>query len=97
MPLYEFIDTETGEKWEDVMSYDSYKTYLAENPTINPVYSISIIGNSGDRIKTDSGFNDVLGRIAQANPHSPLAQTHGDKSIKAVKTREVVKKHKSKG
>ena len=97
MPLYEFIDTETGEKWEDVMSYDLYKAYLAENPKVNPVYSISIIGNSGDRIKTDSGFNDVLGRIAQANPHSPLAQTHGDKSIKAAKTREVIKKHKSKG
>ena len=97
MPLYEFVDTETGEQWEDVMSYDSYKTYLAENPTINPVYSISIIGGSGDRIKTDSGFNDVLGRIAQANPHSPLAQTHGDKGVRASKTREVVQKHKSKG
>ena len=97
MPLYEFIDTNTGEKWEDVMSYESYKTYLAENPHINPVYSIAIIGGTGDRVKTDSGFSDVLSRIAQANPHSPLAQTHGDKSIKASKTREVVKKHKSKG
>ena len=97
MPLYEFVDTKTGETWEDVMSYESYKTYLAENPHVNPVYSISIIGGSGDRIKTDSGFNDVLSRIAQANPHSPLAQTHGDKSIKASKTREVVNKHKSKG
>jgi hypothetical protein len=97
MPLYEFVDTKTGEKWEDVMSYDEYKTYLAENPTINPVYSISIIGNSGDRIKTDSGFGDVLNRIAKANPHSPLAQTHGDKGVKASKTREIVNKHKSKG
>lgn len=97
MPLYEFIDTETGETWEDVMSYDKYKTYLAENPNINPVYSISIIGNSGDRVKTDSGFGDVLNRIAKANPHSPLAQTHGDKGVKASKTREIVNKHKSKG
>lgn len=97
MPLYEFIDTNTGEKWEDVMSYDAYKTYLAENPHINPVYTISIIGGTGDRIKTDSGFSDVLSRIAQANPHSPLAQTHGDKGVKASKTRNVVNKHKSKG
>ena len=97
MPLYEFVNTETGETWEDVMSYDAYKTYLAENLHVNPVFSISIIGGAGDRIKTDSGFNDVLGRIAQANPHSPLAQTHGDKSIRASKTREVVNKHKNKG
>ena len=96
MPLYEFVDTETGEKWEDVMSYDSYKTYLAENPHVNPVFSISIIGNTGDRVKTDSGFNDVLSRIAQANPHTPLGQTHGDKGVKASQTRAVVNKHKNK-
>jgi hypothetical protein len=97
MPLYEFIDTKTGKTWEDVMSYDSYKAYLDENPDVNPVYSIRIIGNTGDRVKTDSGFGDVLSRIAQANPHSPLAQTHGDKGVKASKTREIVNKHKSKG
>jgi hypothetical protein len=97
MPLYEFVNTETGEQWEDFMSYGSYKAYLAENPNINPVYSIAIIGGSGDRVKPDSGFSDVLSRIAQANPHSPLAKTHGDKGVKASKTREVVQKHKSKG
>lgn len=97
MPLYEFVNTETGESWEDFMSYDAYKTYLADNPHVNPVFSISIIGGTGDRVKTDSGFGDVLNRIAKANPHSPLAQTHGDKGIKAAKTREVVNKHKSKG
>jgi hypothetical protein len=97
MPLYEFVNTETGEQWDDFMSYESYKAYLAENPHINPVYSIAIIGGSGDRVKPDSGFNDVLSKIAQANPHSPLAKTHGDKGVKASKTREVVQKHKSKG
>lgn len=97
MPLYEFVNTETGEQWDDFMSYESYKVYLAENPHINPVYSISIIGGTGDRVKTDSGFGDVLNRIAKANPNSPLAQTHGDKGVKASKTREVVQKHKSKG
>ena len=97
MPLYEFVNPETGETWEDVMSYKDYKAYLAENPHVNPVYSISIIGGTGDRVKTDSGFNDVLNRIAKANPHSPLGQTHGDKGIKASKTREVVNKHKSRG
>jgi hypothetical protein len=97
MPLYEFVNTETDEQWEDFMSYDSYKAYLVENPHINPVYSIAIIEGSGDRVKPDSGFSDVLSRIAQANPHSPLAKTHGDKGVKASKTREVVQKHKSKG
>ena len=36
----------------------------------------------------------MMTRIASANPHSPLAQTYGDKSVKASKTREAVKKEK---
>ena len=94
MPLYEFYNTETGDQWEDKMSYDDYKTFLSENPHINRVYSMNIIGGTGDRIKTDNGFKDVLSRVAEANPLSPLAAKHGSRDIKTTKTREAVDKFK---
>lgn len=96
MPLYEFIDTETQEQWDEIMSYDDMKKFLADNPHVNPVYSLNIVGGQGDRVKVDGGMNDLLGRIARANPGSPLAEQHGDKGIRASKTREVVKKQQKK-
>jgi hypothetical protein len=92
MPLYEFVNTETQEQWDELMSYDDMKLFLASNPHINPVYSMNIIGGTGDRVKVDAGMNDMLGRIARANPGSPLAEKYGDKGIKASKTRDAVKK-----
>jgi hypothetical protein len=44
MPTYEFHDTETGEQWEDIMKYEEYKLFLLQNPHINPVYTINVIG-----------------------------------------------------
>lgn len=92
MPLYEYTDTETGESWEEFWSYETHKTFLENNPHINPVFTINIIGGTGDRVKVDAGMGDMLGRIARANPGSPLAEKYGDKGIKASKTREAVKK-----
>ena len=94
MPTYEFHDTETGEQWEDIMKYEEYKQFLEDNPHIRPVYTINMISGAGDKIKTDSGFNDMLGRIAAANPTSPLADKHGSKGIKESKTRAAVNKFK---
>lgn len=96
MPTYEFHDTETGEQWEEIMKYDEYKLFLLQNPHINPVYTINVIGGAGDRIKPDSGFNDMLSRVAAANPGSPLADKHGSKGIKESKTRAAVNKFKRK-
>jgi len=92
MPLYEFFNNETQEQWDDIMSYDDMKQFLSDNPHINPVFSINIIGGHGDRVKPDAGFNDMLGRIARSNPTSPLAEQHGDKGIRATKSREAVKR-----
>jgi ribosomal protein L16/L10AE len=91
MPLYEFRNTETEEQWTNLMSYGDMKQFLADNPHINPVFSINVIGGTGDRVKVESGMGDMLGRIARANPGSPLAEKYGDKGIKASKTREAVK------
>lgn len=98
MPLYQFRVKETDEVFEEMFTYDQMKSFLVENPEFEQIIGAPAIisGVSGLTYKNDSGFNDLLSRIGQANPHSPLAQTHGDKSITATKVRNAVNKAKSK-
>ena len=98
MPIYEFRDKETGETWEEFLSISGKDEYLVANPHAQLVIGAPalISGIAGVTHKTDSGFNDLLNRIGNANPNSPLAQQHGDKGIKATKTRDAVNKAKNK-
>lgn len=97
MPTYDFYNEKTGEEWEEFCSLAKREEIL-QNPDIKqrvcaPAF---VSGLSGVTHKTDSGFNDMLNRIAKSNPNSPLAETHGDKGIKASKVREAVNKTKKK-
>lgn len=98
MPIYTYVRAETEEVWEELWPYDSHKQFLAENPDIQQIFHAPnvISGVSGVTHKNDSGFNDMMSRIAAANPHTPLAQKYGDKGIKASKTRDAVNRVKAK-
>lgn len=97
MPLYDLINTETQEVQEVFMSYSKLQEYLTENTEWIQMPSAPhlVSGIAGLTHKNDSGFNDMLSRIAAANPTSPLAETHGSKGIKESKTRAAVKKQKA--
>ena len=45
-------------------------------------------------MKNDGGWKDNLSRIADAHPNSPLAKQHKKRSIKEVKTQQVIEKHR---
>ena len=45
-------------------------------------------------MKNDGGWKDNLSRIADAHPTSELAQQHKKRSIKEVKTEQVISKHR---
>ena len=98
MPIYEFRDRETGETWEEFLSISGKVEYLVANPHAQLVIGAPalISGIAGVTHKTDGGFNDLLNRIGNANPASPLAQQYGDKGVKASKVREAVNKAKNK-
>ena len=98
MPTYLFRDKETDEIFESFMSYAERTELLEAHPELEPVVTAPalISGVSGITHKNDSGFNDMMSRIAAANPNSPLADKYGDKGVKASKTRESVKKAKAK-
>lgn len=96
MPTYYFHNKTTGEVWEEFLSLAGREEKL-KDPDIEQIISAPAIisGVSGVTHKNDSGFNDMMGRIASANPYSPLADTYGSKGIKESKTRELVKKAKA--
>ena len=96
MPVYEFRDKATGEQWEELLSF-SAREELLKDPNIEQVITAPAIisGIAGVTHKNDSGFGDMMSRIAAANPTSPLAEKYGDKGIKASKTREAVNRQKT--
>lgn len=94
MPTYSFVDTKTNEEFEIFMTWSKREEYLKENPHVQPLLSApAIISGTGSYQKAPSGFNEVLSKVAEAHPTSPLAEKVGGRSIKDVRTREVVKKH----
>ena len=91
MPNYDFLNKETGEIKEYFMSYKDLDEFKKNNPhLLQQISAPQIIGGHGDRVKTDAGFKEVLAKIGEGHPGSKLNQ---NKSIKDIKTKEVVKKH----
>ena len=96
MPTYTFHNIQTGVVEEKVMKIAEKEQYLKDNPSVEQVHTgINIVAGVGG-IKSDSGWKDNLSRIAEAHPRSSLAERHGKKSIKDIKTKQVVEKHLNK-
>jgi hypothetical protein len=96
LPTYEFKDTKNGEEFEIFMTWTKREEYLKENPHIQPLLSAPAIvsGVSGQQsYKVPDGFKEVLSKVAEKHPDSVVGERYGKKSIKEVRTREVVKKH----
>ena len=94
MPIYNFIDKSTGEEFESFMKISERVVFLKEHPHINPVVtSAAIVSRVTLKNKVSDGFKEVLSKIGEAHPSSPIGHEYGDKSIKAVRTREIVRKH----
>ena len=93
MPTYTFHNKTTGVVEDKVMKITEMEKYLIDNPDVEQIHSgINIVAGVGG-IKSDSGWKENLSRIAEAHPSSALADRYGKKSIKQIKTKEVVKKH----
>tara|TARA_B100002019_G_C21145996_1_gene535681 strand:+ start:685 stop:978 length:294 start_codon:yes stop_codon:yes gene_type:complete len=90
MPLYEFYNEEIDEQYELMMTYENKVKYLKKNPHIREIIGApKIVGGVGDRVKTDDGFKEVLSKIGENHKGSHLHK----KSVKEIKTKEIVKKH----
>ena len=97
MPTYKFYNKNTGKEFIEFMTISERDAYLAANPNLEQrVHGAPMISShrGGDRAKPDGGFTEVLQNIAEHHPQSPLADRYMKKSIKQLKTEEVMKKHR---
>ena len=96
MPTYSFLNTETGEQFDSFMSIAARENYLNENKHIQTVMTApAIVSHSGGTLdqKTPAGFKEVLSKVAEAHPESATGKRYGRKSMKQVKTKQIVDKH----
>lgn len=98
MPTYEFVNTKTNKIEEHIMSVSAYDQFKADNPHLEryysdaPLFSYSGTGDLAGK-KTDNTWKEVMHKIAEQNPRSPLADKVLRKSAKRIKTDEVLQKH----
>lgn len=96
MPAYTFENIKTGEEYTIHMSMSEIDDYLKKNKNVRQVFtSLNIVGGvAGLTHKPDSGFKDVVQKIAEKHPGSPLAERYKKKSIKEIRTKQVIDKHR---
>lgn len=93
MPLYDFMDTDTGEQFTKLMSIASKEQFLIDNPQVQSIIGApAIIGGTSLNQKNDAGWNENLSRIAEAHPSSALAAKVGGRSTKQVKVSDAAAK-----
>jgi predicted nucleic acid-binding Zn ribbon protein len=96
MPIYCFRDTETDEVFDIMMRISELDNYKEANPNhVRVIEAPNIVSGVSITGKMDSGFKDVLSKISEAHPGSPLADNHGKKSIKQVQTERAIRKWRS--
>jgi hypothetical protein len=96
MPTYDFLNSETGEVFETFMKISEREEYLKTNSHIQPVMTAPAIVSgvsTSTQTKVPTGFQEVLSKVAEAHPASTVGDRYGKKSIKQVRTEQVVKKH----
>jgi len=97
MPTYDFENTKTGEVTTEMMSIAELDDFKAKNPHMKQLItrvniSSGVVGVGS--MRNDNGWREMQSRIAEAHPASPFADQFGKKSIKEVKTKQVIEKHK---
>ena len=102
---YAFKVTETGEIVKYDMKISEYDSFNLKNPHLERSGAAppgfmdgDAAGASGFKSKLDGGFQEVLSKVAEAHPASELAKNtdYNRRSIKEIKTREIMTKHAQK-
>lgn len=96
MPTYEFRNKDTDEVFTGFLKIAEKEIFLQNNPHIEQIFETAPALGDSVRMgmkKIDNGFKEVLSKVAERNPASPLADQYRTKSIKEIKTRDIIAKH----
>ena len=97
MPTYTIHNTKKDEYFDTICTWGELEEFLDNNPHCRKIVTAPAIvsGLQGRSFKTDGGFNEVLSKIADSHPNSPLAdKVNKTDTIAQNKVRNVAKKHK---
>ena len=99
MPTYTMRDKNTDEVFEQFMRISEYDKYMRDNPNIERYHEgaagiVSIHGSLDS--KTDNTWKEVLSKVSEAHPNSSVGKRYNRKTIKDVKTEQIIKKHVNK-
>ena len=97
MPTYRFKDHNTGKIWEDLMLISEMEKFIKKKHIeLLPPTQMNILSSVGSvDTHTDNGFKEVLSKVSEAHPESPLARRYGRRSVKDVQISNMRKKHKN--
>jgi len=97
MPTYEFENTETGEQFEIFCSWKEREGFLKDNPHVRGVIitAPTKVSTVGERtgLGNSGGFNEVLSKVGEKFPNSPLDRQTRRRTATEVKRDNVIKKH----
>ena len=97
MPTYRFQNLKTGVVYEDFMSIAEMEK-LKRNKSVKllPPTQMNIVSSVGSvDTHTDNGFKEVLSKVSEAHPNSPLARRYGKRTVKDTQIEKVRKKHRN--
>ncbi len=97
MPTYRFYNRKTGLVYEEYMMISEMeKLVKKKHIELLPPTQMNIVSSVGSvDSKTDSGFKEVLSKVSEAHPNSPLASRYGKRSVKDTQIERVRKKHRT--
>ena len=97
MPTYRFYNRKTGLVYEEYMMISEMeKLVKKKHIELLPPTQMNIVSSVGSvDSKTDSGFKEVLSKVSEAHPNSPLAERYGKRSVKDTQIETVRKKHRN--
>ena len=74
MPTYDFINKETGEITEEVMSIHDLDKYKEEHPELDRYFGNQVPKPMYGKPKQSDGFKDVMSKIQSAHPKANLSR-----------------------
>jgi hypothetical protein len=94
MPTYRFKDHHTGEVWEELMMISEMEEFIkTDTIELLPPTQMNIVSSVGSvDSKTDPGWKEVMSKVSEAHPSSPLAERYGKRTVRQTQVQAARKK-----
>ena len=98
MPTYRFYNKRTKKEYTDLMTISEMEEFIKKKHIkLLPPTQLNIVSTTGTIDgKTHSGWKEVMSKISESHPKSPLADRYGKRTVKDTQIERVIKQHRAK-